>query len=189
MGKPAEENTTDFGRSIYYFHKIRHPIFFSDKAWFTLSSDLYNQIFYSILFYYIILYYIISPGPRLCLVVRNIVSFYGEELLAPRPIPKLEGHPFSAVRDCLLSVFTATLHIRRPFLHPQPEEAPCCGDRDPFIILYIIFCSNLFCSILFFRFSSILLYSILKNEKAKFKVALRKYLNTHSFYSVDECFM
>jgi hypothetical protein len=31
--------------------------------------------------------------------------------------------------------------------------------------------------------------TILKNEKAKFKVALRKYLNTHSFYSVDEFLM
>jgi hypothetical protein len=30
---------------------------------------------------------------------------------------------------------------------------------------------------------------ILENEKPKFKVALRKYLNTHSFYSVDEFFM
>jgi hypothetical protein len=29
----------------------------------------------------------------------------------------------------------------------------------------------------------------LKNEKTKFKVALRKYLNTRSFYSVDEFFM
>jgi hypothetical protein len=25
----------------------------------------------------------------------------------------------------------------------------------------------------------------LKNEKEKFKVALKRYLNTHSFYSVD----
>jgi hypothetical protein len=30
---------------------------------------------------------------------------------------------------------------------------------------------------------------ILKNEKAKFKVALRKYLNTQSFYSIDEFLM
>jgi hypothetical protein len=28
----------------------------------------------------------------------------------------------------------------------------------------------------------------LKNEKTKFKAALRKYLNTHSFYSVGEFF-
>jgi hypothetical protein len=30
---------------------------------------------------------------------------------------------------------------------------------------------------------------ILKYEKAKFKVSLGKYLNTHSFHSVDECFV
>jgi hypothetical protein len=29
----------------------------------------------------------------------------------------------------------------------------------------------------------------LKNEKAQFKVALRRYLNAHSFYSVDEFLM
>jgi hypothetical protein len=35
--------------------------------------------------------------------------FYGEELLAPRPTPKLEDHPLSAVRDCLFKIFAATL--------------------------------------------------------------------------------
>jgi len=42
---------------------------------------------------------------------HNMVRFYGEELLAPRPKPKLEDHPMSAVRDCLFSIFTAILHI------------------------------------------------------------------------------
>jgi hypothetical protein len=37
----------------------------------------------------------ISPDPRLCIVFRNMVIFYGEELLAPRPTPKLEDHPLS----------------------------------------------------------------------------------------------
>jgi hypothetical protein len=64
-------------------------------------------------------------------MVRNIIIFYGEEFLAPRPTPKLEDHPLSAVRDCLFNVFAATLHNWRPFLHPQPEDAPCRGDRDP----------------------------------------------------------
>jgi hypothetical protein len=32
-------------------------------------------------------------------------------LLAPRPTPKLEDHLSSAVRGCLLNLFTATLHI------------------------------------------------------------------------------
>jgi hypothetical protein len=77
----------------------------------------------------------ISPGLRLCIVVHNLVVFYGEELLAPRLTPKLEGHPLSAVHDCLLNVFTATFHIRRPFLHPQHEDAPCCGDRDRLIVV------------------------------------------------------
>ena len=66
------------------------------------------------------------------MVFRNMVIFYGEELLAPRPTPKLEDHPLSAVRDC---IFAAALHIRRPFLHPQPEDAPCRGDRDTLIMV------------------------------------------------------
>jgi hypothetical protein len=74
----------------------------------------------------------IGPGPRLCRLFRNIIIFYGEELLAPRTNPKLEDHPLSAIRDCLFNVFAATLRNWRPFLHPQPEDAPCRGDRDPF---------------------------------------------------------
>jgi hypothetical protein len=45
----------------------------------------------------------------------------GEELLASHPTPKLEDYSFSAVRDYLLNAFATTLHIWRPFLHPQPE--------------------------------------------------------------------
>jgi hypothetical protein len=42
---------------------------------------------------------------------RKKASSYGEELLVLRPTPKLDDHPLSAVRDCLFSVFAATLHI------------------------------------------------------------------------------
>jgi hypothetical protein len=68
-------------------------------------------------------------------MIRNLVTFYGEELLAPRPTTNLEDHPSSDVRDCLFKVFAATLHIRRPFLHPQPEDVPCRGDRDTLIVV------------------------------------------------------
>ena len=44
-------------------------------------------------------------------IIRNKICFYGEQLLAPRPTPKLEDHPLSAVRDCLFNIFAATLHI------------------------------------------------------------------------------
>jgi hypothetical protein len=42
---------------------------------------------------------------------RNKVPFHGEELLVPRPTHKLEDHTLFAVRDCLSSIFAATLHI------------------------------------------------------------------------------
>jgi hypothetical protein len=58
----------------------------------------------------------ISPGPRRFETFRNNNNFYGEWLLAPRPPPKLEDHPLSAVHDCLFNNFTATLHIWRPSL-------------------------------------------------------------------------
>jgi hypothetical protein len=45
---------------------------------------------------------------------RNKLMFYGEELLAPHPTPKLKDHPLSVVRDCLFNIFAATLHIWRP---------------------------------------------------------------------------
>jgi hypothetical protein len=68
-------------------------------------------------------------------MIRNVIIFYGEELLVPRPTPKLEDDPLSAVRDCLFNVFAATLRICRPFLHLQPEDVPCCGDRDRRIVV------------------------------------------------------
>jgi hypothetical protein len=59
-----------------------------------------------------------SSLPPDCFVSRGSISpceyyirFYGEDLLAPRPTPKLEDHPLSAVRDCLFNLFAATLHI------------------------------------------------------------------------------
>ena len=45
------------------------------------------------------------------LMVHNMIHFYGEELLAPRPAPKLEDHSSSAVRDCLCNKFAAVLRI------------------------------------------------------------------------------
>jgi hypothetical protein len=40
-----------------------------------------------------------------------MILFYAEELSASRLNPKLEDHPLSAVRDCLLGIFAATLHM------------------------------------------------------------------------------
>ena len=59
----------------------------------------------------------------LCVWFVTCLRFFGVELLAPRPAPKLEDHLLSAVRDCLFNIFAATIHVRRPFLHPQPEAS------------------------------------------------------------------
>jgi hypothetical protein len=54
----------------------------------------------------------ISPSPRPTLwLFRKIIHFYGEELLAPSPTPKLEDHPLSADRNCLFNISADTLHI------------------------------------------------------------------------------
>jgi hypothetical protein len=75
---------------------------------------------------------------------RNKFFFYSEELLAPLPTPKLEHHPLSAVLHCLLNIFAATLHIWRPFLYPQTEDPPCCGDSDPrVLIMWVIDCREI----------------------------------------------
>jgi hypothetical protein len=53
-----------------------------------------------------------KSGPRYTLgLFRNMIRFYGEELLAPRPTTTLEDNHMSAVRDCLFNIFAATLHI------------------------------------------------------------------------------
>ena len=61
-----------------------------------------------------------SSLPPDCFVSRGSISpceyfltwvFHREALLAPRPTPRLEDHPLSAVRDCLFNLFAATLHI------------------------------------------------------------------------------
>jgi len=49
----------------------------------------------------------------------TIKNFYGEGLSAPRPTPKLEDHPLSAVRDCLFNIVTATLRTRRTSLRTR----------------------------------------------------------------------
>jgi hypothetical protein len=47
-------------------------------------------------------------------MLRDYASFYGEELSAPRPTPKLEDHPFYAVCDCLFKIIAGLSSIRNP---------------------------------------------------------------------------
>jgi hypothetical protein len=81
----------------------------------------------------------IQQGLSLYCDFRNKFIFYSVDLLA-NPSPKIEGHPLSFVHGCLFSIFATTLHWWRPFLHLQPEDAPCCGDRDPSTMYWLSNC-------------------------------------------------
>ena len=62
----------------------------------------------------------------------NMICFYSEELLTPRPTPKLEDHSVLAGHGCLFNMHYPP--YRRPFLRLQPEDTSCHGDRH---LLYI----------------------------------------------------
>ena len=60
----------------------------------------------------------VNPGPKHVFMLRNYASFYGEELLAPRPIPTLEDHP------CRLSATAYSIYPQLPsILEAVPPSA------------------------------------------------------------------
>jgi len=66
------------------------------------------------------------------------IFFYGEGgLLARRPPPdaKPEGHPLSAVRDCLYNIFAATPISGGRLLYPQHDDTPCRGDTGLSVVI------------------------------------------------------
>ena len=53
-----------------------------------------------------------------------VTFFHGEELLAPRPTPKLEDHTLSAVRYCLFQV------IHFPQVSPPKPSTHLCSPQN-----------------------------------------------------------
>jgi len=47
-------------------------------------------------------------------------------LLAPRPIPRLEGLPLSVVRYCLFNIFIGGSISGGRLLRPRPGDNSCC---------------------------------------------------------------
>jgi hypothetical protein len=56
---------------------------------------------------------------------------------------KVEDHPLSAVRDCLLKYSQLPYISEGRLLHPQPEYAPCYSDKDPLNMVLIPIYSQL----------------------------------------------
>jgi hypothetical protein len=73
----------------------------------------------------------ICQGLRLIDPFHNMLAFYGEGLLAPRPTPKLEDHPLSFVRGCLFNIFAANLQLEAvPSIH-NPRTCHAVVTRGP----------------------------------------------------------
>ena len=62
---------------------------------------------------------------------RNKASFGGEEWLETRPTPQAGGPPLFCFPRLLIQYIRSYPPYWRPFLHPQPEDAPRRGDRNP----------------------------------------------------------
>jgi hypothetical protein len=114
----------------------------------SLETDIREPVLYRLLTFQnpnlISIFCRLSRLSKESIQVRGTISFfvtnlffYGEELLAPHPTPKLEYHPFSFIRSCLFNIFTATLHNWRQFLPSQPEDTPYCGEKKIYIYIYI----------------------------------------------------
>jgi hypothetical protein len=83
-----------------------------------------NPVHASISHFLKIHFSIILPSRDLVKCFVTFLSFYYEELLAPRPTPKLQDLSLSAVCHCLFNILAPTLHLWRPFFHPQPDRHP-----------------------------------------------------------------
>jgi len=54
-------------------------------------------------------------------------------VVSTSPNAQAEGPPPVGCPRLLVLYIGSYPPYWRPFLHPQPKEAPCCGDRDPLI--------------------------------------------------------
>ena len=82
------------------------------------------------------LYQRIILSPRQLCLFCNKVSFYGEELSAPRPTPKLEDHPLVGCPWLLIQNIHSYPLYQRPFLRLRPEDTPCCGGRGTHLAVF-----------------------------------------------------
>jgi hypothetical protein len=84
-----------------------------------------------------------SPGPRLCVwIFRNKRTFSRREVVSPSPKPQAGGPPLVCYPRLLIQYIRSYSPYWRPFLHPQPEDGPCRGDRDPLSnrTLFVVIC-------------------------------------------------
>jgi len=109
-----------------------------EADWFSVSQEI-PRILWNPTFHYhinksppLVPMQSISPGQRLSVrTFCNVILFYGEELLAPRPTLQAGGSPLVGCPRLLIQYICNYPPDWRLFFHPQVKDAPCRGDRDP----------------------------------------------------------
>jgi hypothetical protein len=80
-------------------------------------------------------YQSVSTGPSLW-IFHNKDSFSQWGVVSPSPNLQVGGPPLVGCSRLPIQYIRSHLPYWRPFLHPQPEDAPCRGYRDPRVIEY-----------------------------------------------------
>jgi len=68
----------------------------------------------------------INTGLKHFWMIHNMTCLYSEELLLPRPTPKLEDHPLPAARDFLFNTFAIIIFSNRPYSYSVLMELCNC---------------------------------------------------------------
>jgi hypothetical protein len=70
-----------------------------------------------------------SPGP--CEMFLKLCKLWGRGVVSTSPNPKAKGPPLVACSRLPMQYIRSYPPYWRTFLHPQPEDVPRRGDRDP----------------------------------------------------------
>ena len=65
------------------------------------------------------------------------ISVLQGRVVSTSPNPQAGKPPLVGCPRLLIQFIRSYPPYRRPFLYPQPEDAPCRGDRDPLHYIYI----------------------------------------------------
>jgi hypothetical protein len=74
-----------------------------------------------------------SNSPRLSFCLFQIFFFFRWGVVSTSPNPQAGGPSLVGCPRLLIQYIRSYSPYRSPFPHPQPEDAPCRGDKDPLI--------------------------------------------------------
>jgi len=108
-------------KTWFHFHSPVCTVYTGSNAAGGSCCCLLLLVLLLILLYFTVFYFLWT--------IHNKIRFYNEELLASHPNPKVQDHPFSAVRDCTFNILPAILHIagRSSFLKLRTRHAVLTG--------------------------------------------------------------